>query len=176
MRTFLTLGLSSVSRPLFGDLGDFDTRGSTQQALDVTVDTELTSSEGTDHNETGASASEEAANTDLVDDATHAGDHALARSSLGLVNLGEESVGRLGDQGSGETREKTGAEVDSGEGARRQLVLGLAHRGNDLLSNNLEDGDCTMGSAWKSEGRTGLRTLGTGVRAADFGVNIEQSK
>lgn len=103
--------------------------------LTITVDGELSSGQGSDHEQTGANAGVRALKTELLGDLDQAGGGALSRCALGLVDLGKHGVGWLGDEGGGETGDETGSEVDTGLGAVGEsgavdlLVDGL----NDLL-------------------------------------------
>lgn len=68
---------------------------------------------------------------------TKNGPASSVKSYLLLVDLGEERVGRLRDNGSADTGNQTGAEVDRGQCAVGQLLLGRAHAGKDLLGDHL---------------------------------------
>jgi hypothetical protein len=101
--------------------------------LTITVDGELSSGQGSDHEQTGAKTGVRALNTELLGDLDQAGGGALSGSALGLVDLGEHGVGWLGDEGGGETGDETGSEVDTG--------LGTVGEGGavDLLVDGLDD-------------------------------------
>ena len=65
--------------------------------LDVGVDHELSSSQGTDHHETGTETGEQSSGAEGAGHADQAGGDSLSGRSGRLVDLGEEGVGRLGD-------------------------------------------------------------------------------
>lgn len=96
----------------------------------------LTRSKGTDHDQPGAHTGEETADAELSCHLDETGRGRLAGCALGLVDLGQEGVGRLGDDGSGHTGNETGAEVETGGLAAGERVLGSADSLEDLL-----DGD-----------------------------------
>lgn len=88
--------------------------------------TELTGSQGTDHDETGAHTAEEATDTELLGDLDEAASGCLTRESLRLVDLGQESVGGLRDKGGSAPSDDTTEEVEACLGTAGQLLLGLA--------------------------------------------------
>lgn len=120
-------------RRLFGDLSAV---GSTKSLLDVTVDSELTSSDTTNHNQTGGETGEGATNAELTGNLHEAGNGTLTSGGLGLVDLGQHGVSGLGDNGSGETGEKTRSKVDTGLGSVGHLRL--VELGEDHLRELLE--------------------------------------
>jgi len=128
------------SSPLFGDL---NTASGTENALDVTVNGELTGGDRANHEETGTNTTVRATDTKLLSDLDQTGDGTLTRSTLGLVDLGEHGVGRLGDDGGGETSDETGAEVDTGLGTIGESVL--VDGGKDGLGDLLEDDELGHG-------------------------------
>jgi hypothetical protein len=111
----------------------------TKSLLDVTVDGELTSGQTTNHEQSGGQTSERATETKLAGDLDQSADSALTGRTLGLVDLREHSVGRLGNNGGTETSEKTRSKVDTGLGAAREL--GLVGVAEDDLGNLLEGGE-----------------------------------
>jgi hypothetical protein len=115
----------------------------TKSLLDVTVDGELTGGQTTDHEQSGGQTSERAAKTKLASDLDQSAHGALAGRTLGLVDLGEHSVGRLRNDSGTETGKKTRSKVDTGLGAARELrLVGVAEDdlGNLLESGKLGDG------------------------------------
>ena len=98
--------------------------------LDVTVDGELTSSQGTKHEETGTDTAVRTAETELLGDLDQTGGGTLTRLALGLVDLGKHGVGGLGDDGGGETGDET----------RAQVVVSLHAGGGLALVDDLVDG------------------------------------
>lgn len=156
----LGAGWSSI---LLGDSGDLDTAGGVEHALDVSIDEELAGSEGTDHDETGTHAGEETLDTELLGHLDEARGGRLAGGTLGLVDLGEEGVGGLRDDGGGHTGDETGAEVEAGLLTLGKRGLGAAHGVEDLLRGDLEDGELGhgVGDLLEQDGAE------TGVEAAD---------
>ena len=134
--------LFTKSNDLVG-LGDLNTTGSTKRLLDVTVDGELTSSEGTDHEETGTDTAVRATETELLGDLDQTAGGALTGLTLGLVDLGQHGVSGLGDDGGGETGDETGAEVVDGLHAVGGLAL--VDEGVDSLVDLLEDDELGAG-------------------------------
>jgi len=109
----------------------------------TSVDGELTSSKSTNHEETSANARVRATETELLADLDKARDSALTGETLGLVDLGEHSVGRLGDNGGSETSNQTRAQADDGLGAIGQRVL--VNKSVDSLSDLLVDDELGNG-------------------------------
>lgn len=124
-------------------LGDLNTASGTEEALHVTVDGELTGSQGTDHEETGADTSVAATEAELLADLGKAGDGALTRETLGLVDLAQHGISGLGDDGGGKTGNETGSEVDGGLGAVGHGVL--VEGAQDGLGDLLEDDELGHG-------------------------------
>ena len=118
------------SNPLFADL---NTTGGTENTLDVTVDGELTGSQGTDHEETETDTRVGATDAELFSDLHETGHGSLTGSTGGLVDLGEHGVGGLGNNGGSETSNETGAKVDTSLSAIGESVL------VDLLVDSLGD-------------------------------------
>lgn len=83
---------------------------------------------------TGVGASE----AKLLTDLSQTGDGTLTRSTGGLVDLGQHGVSGLRDDGSSETSNQTGAQVDGGLGAVRErlLVDALVDHLRDLLEDD----------------------------------------
>lgn len=130
-----------LSHPhLFGDL---NTAGGTEDTLDVTVDGELTSSQGTNHEQTSTDTGVGATEAELLTDLDQTGDGTLTGLTRGLVDLGEHGVGGLGDKGSSETSNETGAKVDSSLGTIAGGVL-VDHT-VDSLSSLLENDELGHG-------------------------------
>ena len=99
----------------------------------------MTSGQTTNHEQSGGQTSERAAKTKLAGDLDQSAHGALTRRTLGLVDLGEHSVGRLRNDGSTETGEKTRSKVDTGLGAAREL--GLVGVAEDDFGDLLEGGE-----------------------------------
>ena len=112
---------------------------SAKYSLDVSVDGELTSGEGTNHDEPGTHAGEETTETKLLGDLDEAASGRLAGEGLGLVDLGQKGVGRLRDKGGAATGDDTTGEVEAGDGARGELLLLLASRLDEGLKGNFEE-------------------------------------
>lgn len=140
---------------------NFHTRGSTHDPLHITVDSELTSSDGTNHEETADMLAEcpiivsrqenlprtntsiGAGETELLTDLHQTGHVTLTRGTLGLVDLGKHSVGGLRDESSGETSNQTRAQVNTSLGAVGKAVL--VDRAVDGLRDLLEDDELGHG-------------------------------
>ena len=105
----------------------------------------MTSGKGTDHDETSAHSGEETGGAELTGHLDQSRGGSLSGSSLGLVDLGQESVGGLRDDGGGHTGDETGRQVETGLLSTSERVLGLAGSGEDLLDGNLEDGELGHG-------------------------------
>lgn len=89
----------------------------------TSVDGELTGGQGTNHDQPGTDTSEGSLDTKLLTDLDEAGGVAFTRETLGLVDLAEHGVGRLGDDGGSETSDKTRAQVDNGLSTIGKSVL-----------------------------------------------------
>lgn len=113
--------LHSIWANLFGNLNTTD---GTEGLLDVTVDGELEGGEGTNHEETGGETSERSRDTELLGDLDETGGGALTGETLGLVDLGKHGVGRLRDDGGGETSNQTGTKVNGSLEAVGHVLLG----------------------------------------------------
>jgi hypothetical protein len=116
-------------------LGNLDTTSGTERTLDVTVDGELTSGQGTDHEETGTKTSERSTETELASNLEETAGGALTWETLGLVDLGQHGIGWLGDDGGSKTGNETRAEIDGSVGGRAggSLVNGLVKGLGDLF-------------------------------------------
>ena len=109
----------------------------------LTVDGELTSGQGTDHEETGTDTAVRAAETELLGDLDQTAGGALTGLTLGLVDLGQHGVSGLGDDGGSETGNETRAEVVDGLHAVGGLAL--VDNGVDGLVDLLEDDELGAG-------------------------------
>jgi hypothetical protein len=118
--------------------------GKKSYLLDVTVDGELTSGQGTDHEETGTDTAVRALEAELLGNLDETAGSALTRKSLGLVDLGKHGVGGLGNESGGETGDETGTEVDGGVHATRGgglvNVVGVDGLGDLLVDDELGHG------------------------------------
>lgn len=125
----------SFSNRLFGN---FDATSSSKYSLNVTVDGELTGGQSTNHEETSTNTGIAATETKLLCDLDQSASCALTRETLCLVDLGQHSVGRLGNQSSSETSNKTRSQVDHSLGAIGSSVLvnALVDGFSDLLVND----------------------------------------
>lgn len=115
----------------------------TESLLDVTVDGELTSSQSTNHEQTGTDTRVRATQTKLLSDLDQTAGGTLTGQTLGLVDLGKHGVGGLGNNGGGETGNQTGAQVDGGLHAIGHVLLGeFAENslGNLLVDHELGHG------------------------------------
>lgn len=103
----------AVKRHVVNLFANLDTAGGTEDTLDVTVDGELTGSDGTNHEKTGTDTSVAATDTKVLGDLDKTGDRALTRSALSLVDHTEHGVGGLRNKGGSETGNETRAKVDT---------------------------------------------------------------
>lgn len=103
---------------------------------ELTIDGELSGSQGTDHEETGTDTGVRTLETKLLGDLDQTGGGALTGETLGLVDLGKHGVGGLGNKGGSETGNQTGAQVGDGLHAVGQSVLGVV--AEDSLGDLLE--------------------------------------
>lgn len=185
------------SSPLFADL---NTTGGTENALDVTVDGELTGSEGANHEETSSDTGVGATETELLTDLHETTDGALTGETLGLVDLGEHGVGGLRDDSGGETSNETGTKVDTSLSTVGQVLLvnllvdglgdllendELGHGVGDLLEQDgsesrVEGSDALLledtaetAEETASEGRLGNETDTGGLEGAESNVGHE---
>ena len=100
----------------------------------------MTSGEGTDHDQSSAHTGKETLDTELTRHLYESGSGRLSGCSLGLVDLGEQSVGGLGNDGGGHTGNQTTGKVDTHLLTRGERVLGLAGELEDLFRCHLEAG------------------------------------
>jgi hypothetical protein len=91
--------------------------------IELTVDGELTSSDGADQEETGTKTAEAALETEILSDLDETGGSSFAGQTLGLVDLAQHGIGGLRDDGSGKTSDETGSKVDTSLGAITDGVL-----------------------------------------------------
>eukprot|EP01137_Pigoraptor_chileana_P017996 Opistho-2@76835 len=140
---------------LVDSLLDLSAASGTENALDVTVDGELAGGEGADHDNPRTETEVETAEPKLLGKAKEARNNASAAALL-LVDLREQRVGGLRDDGRRNSRNETAAKVDGHDHAVAQLLLGrrdrsvdglrgalvhdeLGHRVGDLLEENGEE-------------------------------------
>lgn len=105
----------------------------------------LTSSQSTNHDQTSTHTSEETLSTQLASHLDQATSDGLAGESLGLVDLAEQGISGLGDDGGGETGDETGAQVQAGESAGTELGLGLAGGVDKLFEGDLKHAELGHG-------------------------------
>ena len=98
----------------------------------------MTSGQGGNHDQPGAHAGEETPDTELTCHLEESGHDALSRCTLGLVNLGQEGVGGLGDDGGGTTCYDTTGEVESLALTTGEGVFGLVGGLENLLDGDFE--------------------------------------
>lgn len=79
-----------------------------------------------EHNVPSTKTSEETLRTELAAHLDQTASSGLPGESLGLVDLGEQGVGGLGDDSGGETSNQTGAQVECRCFTGCEQVLGLA--------------------------------------------------
>ena len=118
----------------------------TSKVHDDIEEQELTSSQGTDHNATGAKTnSAQLDEANLVGDAAQAGHDGTVTTSTSLVDLGEQGISRVGDDSGGNTGNDTGEEGDTQLGTTLQLGQLLAHGSGDGLSGGTLDSELGHG-------------------------------
>lgn len=110
-----------------------------QTGLSVNILT-LTSGEGTDHDQPGAHTGEQTRGAELTGHLDESRGGRLSGSTLGLVDLGQQGVGGLRDDGGGHTGDETGREVETHLLTTGERVLGSAGSLEDLLGSDLEAG------------------------------------
>ena len=110
----------------------------------LTVDSELSGSQSTNHDQTSTNPAKRTTETKLLSDLDQSASCALAGETLGLVNLGKHGIGRLGDNCSGETGNQTRTKVDGSLHAVAGLLLieevGVRELGDLLIDNKLGHG------------------------------------
>lgn len=92
--------------------------------LTGTVDGELEGGQSTNHEQTGVDTSVGATEAELLGDLDQTAGGALTGGTLGLVDLGQHSVGGLRDDGSGETGNQARAQVNTSLHALGHVLLG----------------------------------------------------
>jgi hypothetical protein len=115
----------------------------TERLLDVAVDGELTSGQGSNHEETSTETGEAALETELLGNLDQTAGGTFSGQTLCLVDLGEHSVGGLRDDSGSETGDDTGAQVVDGLHAVGGLAL--VDDRVDGLVDLLEDGELGHG-------------------------------
>lgn len=95
----------------------------TESLLDVGVDGELTSGQGTNHEQTGTDTGVRTTETELLGDLNETAGGSLSGSAGGLVDLGQHGVGGLGHNGGSETGDETSGQVGDGLESGRALLL-----------------------------------------------------
>ena len=114
------------------------TESQQKQHTDKRREHTLTSGEGTNHDQSSAHTGKETLDTELTRHLDESGSSGLSWCSLGLVDLGEQSIGGLRDNGSGHTGDQTTSKVDGHLLATGKGVLGLAGELEDLFRSHLE--------------------------------------
>lgn len=94
--------------------------------------------DSTNQDETSTNTTKAALESEFLGNLDQAGDGSFTWKALGLVDLAKHSIGRLGDNSSGETSDKTRAQVDRslgtiGEGLLVELAV---HSFRDSLEND----------------------------------------
>lgn len=137
----------------------------TNQAHDGIEDTELTSGEGTDHDATSSETlSAELEDTDLLGNVDEARNSGSITTSTLLVDLGQESIGGVRDDGGGNTSNNTRAQGDGDVLTLRALVRGSSEGGVDGLSGGTLNGELGhgVGNLLEEDGtETGVETHNT---------------
>jgi hypothetical protein len=92
---------------------------------------QLTSSKSSNHDDTGTETQEETLETELTGQRNDTRGERFTSNTLLLVNLGQQGISRLRDNGSNGTGNNTSTEIDSGQSRGSELVLG----GTNLLQD-----------------------------------------
>ena len=122
---------------------------SAEQRHEGVEDDELARSEGTDHHTASwETHSGEVDETDLTGEATKADHDGALATGAGLVDLGKKGIGRVGDDGSGDTSNHTRGDGDTS--------LGSGGEGAAVREGTV---DCLSGSTLDSELGHGVRDL-----------------
>ena len=149
-----------------------------ERSHDGVEDSELSCGEGSDHDAPGEEpVGAELDETDLLGDVQKAGDSSSVTSGAGLVDHGEEGVGRVGDDGGGNSSNNTGTEGDSEVAHGRGAVRGRAGGSVDGVGGGSLDGELGHGvrdlleedgaeSSVKSADSLGLEDLAESVSEA----------
>jgi len=98
-------------------------------------DTELAGSQGSDHDTTGAQTIRaQTLEPSFLGDINQTASNTSLTTSTGLVDLREQSIRRVGNDGSNDTGDNSGSERDAEVGAAAASLGGLAHAVVDGLS------------------------------------------
>mmetsp|Transcript_17549 Transcript_17549/g.44923 ORF Transcript_17549/g.44923 Transcript_17549/m.44923 type:complete len:396 (-) Transcript_17549:12-1199(-) len=119
-------------------LGNVSAAGGVEDALDVAVDGKLACGERAHHDATRAGAQEETLHAQLAGNGGEAGEDAAAAAAAGLVDLREEGVRGLGDDGGAHAGADAAAEVDGDDLAVGELLLGGGQAGVHHLAQLLK--------------------------------------
>jgi hypothetical protein len=118
----------------------------TNHTHDSIEDTELTGSEGTDHDATGSETlSAELEDTDLLGDVNKARDGRSITTSTLLVDLGQESISGVRDDGGGNTSNNTRAQGDGDVLTLGALIRRSTEGTIDGLSSGTLNGELSHG-------------------------------
>jgi hypothetical protein len=103
----------------------------------------------TNHDETSTNTSIRATETELAGNLDQTAGGALSWQTLGLVDLAQHGVSRLGDEGGGETGNETRSQIDGGshaggDGILVELLVG--ELGDLLVDDELGHGVWNPGS------------------------------
>lgn len=124
---------------LVGSLGGRGVEVELLRTSDVHDDVEqqeLAGGQGADHHATGAQAhSAQLHEADFGGDAAQAGGDGAFSASTGLVHLGEQGVGGVGDDRSAHSGNHTRGQSHAELGGAGEVGLGLAHGGSHTVSS-----------------------------------------
>jgi hypothetical protein len=115
----------------------------TKSLLDITIDSELSSSQTANHEQSRRQTSKRSTKTQFASNLDQTRNRALTRHTLGLVDLREHGISGLRDDGSSETSKETRAEVYACDctGAQGRLVTHGCKDGFGELLESEEFGD-----------------------------------
>lgn len=109
------------------------------EVVDYTRQLTLAGGKSTNHDQPGTHSGEQAGDAKLTSHLDETASDSLARKSLGLVDLGEEGIGGLGDDGGSETSGQTRGKIEGAELARAEFRFGDASEVDGLLEGNFVD-------------------------------------
>lgn len=156
-------------------LSKLNTTSGAKNLLNIGVDSELTGSEGTDHEKTSTNTSVRTLKTKLLSDLDQTRGGRLSRSTRGLVDLRKHSIGGLRNKRSRESSNQTRAQVGNGLRSRSHVLL--RESGENGLRNLLEDhelGHSVRNLLEKNRSETGVESADALI-LRDLGESREEA-
>ncbi len=152
---------------------------SASQVHDHVEQQELTGGQGADHDATGAQAhGAQLGEADLLGDVDQTRGDGSGSSGAGLVDLRQQGVGRVGDDGGAHSGNHTGSQRHTQLGSTDQLGLGLAHGGGHAVGGLALDGELGhgVGHLLEQDGsEAGVESLEETIGGEQLGGTIEQT-